>query len=316
MSATGQGSISGDLSGRVAVVSGAGRGIGRAEALAMAAEGASLVVNDLGCTPNGVGTAHGPADEVVREIKAAGGQAVANYDSVATPEGAQRIIKTALDSFGRIDILVNNAGLVLPRHIIDMSIEDFDSVMKVNLYGTFYCIKFACEAMRQQHYGRIINTSSEAGLGKVRRTAYSAAKEGIVGLTRSVARDMGPLGVTCNAVRPRASTRMINEPDAVRMRKDLKDSGALDDLAGLESCMPEHVASLVTYLASGHSANINGQVFMVGGNAIKMYAEPVSPAKFLYARGAGWSYRELIDVMPETLAKEVVNPAPANRDQK
>ena len=155
------------LGGKVAVVTGAGRGIGRAEALALAAEGAKVVVNDLGGAGNGTGASTSPADEVVEEIRKLSGEAVANYDSVATPEGGENIIKTAIDNFGRIDILVNNAGILRDRMIFNMSPEEWDLVIKVHLYGHFHCTKPACVYFRQQRGGRIINTSSTAGLGNM-----------------------------------------------------------------------------------------------------------------------------------------------------
>ena len=196
------------LKGRVAIVTGAGRGIGRAEALLLAAEGAKVVVNDLGGGRDGVGEAASPADQVAEEIKNHGGEAVANYDSVATPEGGENIVKTALNAFGKLDILVNNAGILRDRMIFNMAAEEWDLVMKVHLYGHFHCTRPACAIFREQRSGRIINTASESGLGSVGQANYGAAKEGIVGFTRNVARDMGRYGVTCNAIRPRAATRL------------------------------------------------------------------------------------------------------------
>ncbi|MFQ5925792.1 MAG: SDR family NAD(P)-dependent oxidoreductase, partial [Dehalococcoidia bacterium] len=201
------------LKGKVAVVTGAGRGIGRAEALLLAEEGAKVVVNDLGGAPDGSGEATSPADEVVKEIKDRRGEAVANYDSVATPEGGENIIKTAIDTFGRLDILINNAGILRDRMVFNMSPEEWDAVIKVHLYGHFNCTRPACVIFRQQRSGRIINTSSEAGLGNMGQANYSAAKEGIVGFTRTVARDMGRYGVTCNAIRPIAATRLTVTPE-------------------------------------------------------------------------------------------------------
>lgn len=195
------------LKGKVAVVTGAGKGLGRAEAIGLAAQGAKVVVNDLGAATDGKGTSKGPAEEVVGEIKKAGGDAVPSYASVATVAGAESIIKTAVDSFGRIDILVNNAGFNRDRMVYNTSDEEWDSVIQTNLSGTFYCTRAACRVMRQQNYGRIINTSSHAGLGNMGQANYGAAKEGIVGLTRTVARDMGRYGVTCNVIRPVAGTR-------------------------------------------------------------------------------------------------------------
>lgn len=304
--------MSGLLKDKVAVVTGAGRGIGRAEAIALAAQGAKVVVNDLGGEKDGAGAAKGPADEVVAEIKKAKGQAVANYDSVTTIEGAERIIKTALDSFGRIDILVNNAGILRDRMVFNMTQEEWDAVLKVHLYGHFYCTKFACMVMRQQRYGRIINTSSQAGLGNMGQTNYSSAKEGIVGLTRTVARDMGRYGVTCNAIRPRAATRLTITPELEAAWKRAQAQGlpTLGDYDELRAMMPEHVAQFVVYLATDAASSINGQVFLVGGNMVALYPEP-DPFKYLFKEAGGsWSAEELLETMPKTLAKDIVNPSP------
>jgi len=304
--------MAGLLKDRVAVVTGAGRGIGRAEAIALAAQGAKVVVNDLGGEKDGSGIGKGPADEVVAEIKKAKGQAVANYDSVTTMEGAERIIKTALDSFGRIDILVNNAGILRDRMVFNMTQEEWDSVIKVHLYGHFYCTKFACLAMRSQRYGRIINTSSQAGLGNMGQANYSAAKEGIVGLTRTVARDMGRYGITCNAIRPRAATRLTITPELEANWKRAQAQGlpTLGDYDELRAMMPEHVAELVVYLATDAASNINGQVFLVGGNMIAAYPD-TPPTKFLFKEAGGsWTAEELVETMPKTLAKDIINPSP------
>jgi len=201
------------LKGKVAVITGGGRGIGRAEALLFAEEGARVVVNDLGSEPDGSGKSTSPADDVVKEIKDKGGEAVANYNDVSSTEGGENIIKTALDAFGRLDVLVNNAGLYRDRMIFKMSPEEWDIVLKVDLYGVYNCTRPACMIFREQRSGRIINTSSEAGLGNMGQANYSAAKEGVIGFTRTVARDMGKYGVTCNAVRPRAATRITDLPE-------------------------------------------------------------------------------------------------------
>ena len=199
------------LEGKVAVVTGGGRGLGCAHALALAAEGAKVVVNDLGTGLEGIGSSMNSANEVVAKINKEGGEAVVNYDSVATWKGAESIIRTALDTFRRLDILVNNAGITRDRMSFNMSEEEWDAVIKVHLYGHFYCTRHACNWFRQQRSGRIINTSSHAGLGTTGQVNYSCAKEGIVALTRCIAREMGKYGVTCNAIRPRASTRMTQK---------------------------------------------------------------------------------------------------------
>jgi NAD(P)-dependent dehydrogenase (short-subunit alcohol dehydrogenase family) len=219
------------LEGKVAVVTGSGRGIGRGVAMLMAAEGAKVVVNDPGVAVDGTGHDNGPAAEVVAEIKAKGGTAVPNFDTVATLEGGENIIKTALDNFGRIDILVNVAGILRDRMIFNMPKEDWDAVIAVHLKGHFNTIKPASILMRQQRWGRIINFSSTSGLtGNAGQANYGAAKAGIAGLTRVVARDLGRYGVTCNAIAPGAATRMTaTVPQAardLRARAGIQGAGA------------------------------------------------------------------------------------------
>ena len=299
------------LKGKVAVVTGAGRGLGRAEALLLAEEGAKVVVNDLGTGPDGVGAAASPADGVVKEIMGRGGEAVANYDSVATPEGGENIIKTALDTFGRLDILVNNAGVLRDRMIFNMTPEEWDMVIKTHLYGHFYCTRPACAIFRKQRSGRIINTSSEVGLGNAGQANYSAAKEGIIGFTRTVARDMGKYGVTCNAIRPRAATRLTISPDLAAAIENAQAQGAPLP-AGAEVTailhLPEDIAPFVVYLATDEAANINGCTFLVTGDQIALYSEPVA-MKTIYKAGV-WTLDELSAVVPSTLAAGLVNPAP------
>ncbi len=304
------------LKGKVAVVTGAGKGLGRAEAIAMAAQGAKVVVNDLGAATDGSGVSRGPADEVVAEIKKAGGQAVPSYASVAVVEGAESIIKTAVDNFGRIDILVNNAGFNRDRMIYNTTDEEWESVIKTNLSGTFYCTRAACRIMREQNYGRIINTSSHAGLGNMGQANYSAAKEGIVGLTRTVARDMQRYGVTCNVIRPVAGTRGFIE---LVKEKGLKEAwsrmwGA--ELAEkrvkqmLELNQPEDVAGLVVYLATEQAANVNGCVFEVWHGHIGIFADPPPVEQILWKNGR-FSVEELVETMPTTLTKNKVHDLPA-----
>ena len=304
------------LKGKVAVVTGAGNGLGRAEAIAMAAQGASVVINDLGTTSDGKGMDKGPAEKVVDEIKKAGGTAVPNYASVATVEGAESIIKTAVDSFGRLDILVNNAGFNRDRMIYNIPDEDWDAVLQVNLSGTFYCTRAACRVMRQQNYGRIISTSSHAGLGNMGQSIYSAAKEGIVGLTRTVARDMGRYGVTCNVIRPVSGTRGFIE---MVKEKGLRDAwvkmwGA--ELAErrlkqmLELNQPEDVAALVVYLATDKADNVNGCVFEVWHGHVGIYADPPPVEQVLWKDGS-WTPEELAETMPSTLTKDKVHDLPA-----
>ncbi|OGO32564.1 MAG: hypothetical protein A2Z29_04155 [Chloroflexi bacterium RBG_16_56_11] len=303
------------LKGKVAAVTGAGKGIGRAEAIGLAAQGAKVVVNDLGTAVDGKGTSHGPAEEVIAEIKKAGGEAVPSYDSVATPEGAEAIVKKAVDAFGRLDVLVNNAGFNRDRMVYNTTDEEWESVIKTNLNGTFYCTRAACRVMRQQNYGRIINTSSHAGLGNMGQANYSAAKEGIVGLTRTVARDMGRYGVTCNVIRPVAGTRGFIE---MVQEKGLKDAWAkmwgaevaerrLKQM--LELNMPEDIASLAVYLASEKADNVNGCVFEVWHGHVGIYVDPPPVEQVLWKDGR-WTPEELAETMPATLTRGKVRELP------
>ena len=196
------------LKGKVAIVTGAGRGLGRSHALALAAEGAKIVVNDLGVASDGSGTDASPAEQVANEIKKAGGDAIASFGNVTKLEDCQKTVQEAVDKWGRVDILINNAGVLRDRMVFNMSAEEWDIVIKTHLYGHFNCIRAVASQMRQQRGGRIVNTSSESGLGNLGQVNYSAAKEGIIGLTRTVARDLGRYGIICNAIRPRAGTRM------------------------------------------------------------------------------------------------------------
>jgi len=290
------------LAGKVAVVTGAGRGIGRGEALALASEGVKVVVNDLGGAVDGSGAAHSPADEVVAEIKKLGGEAVANYDSVVSMKGGENIVKTAIDRFGKVDILVNNAGILRDRMLFKMTEEDWDTVLKVHLYGHFYTIKAVSPLFRQQRYGRIINTSSVAGLNATTygQANYGAAKEGIVGLTRKVARDMGRYGVTCNCIRPNAGTRLTLSDEMKKARPEA--------MARFEQMKPEGIAPLVVWLASDDAANVNGRIFFVERGRIGLYSEPILEKQMV--KDGGWTIDELFMFIPVTMTKELVNTDP------
>jgi NAD(P)-dependent dehydrogenase (short-subunit alcohol dehydrogenase family) len=276
------------LKDRIAVITGAGNGIGRAHALAMARQGAKVVVNDIGTSPDGIGSSRAPADKVVEEIINAGGVAVANYDTVTTEEGAAAIIDTAIDHFGRIDILVNNAGVVRdPRDIDEIPFEDWDLVLKTHLYGMFFTSRRACSYMKKQQYGRIVNTASHTGLGWRGFADYSAAKEGIIGLTRTVARDMAEYGTTVNAIRPIAAWR-----------------GTKENIPQVAVNRPEDVASLVVYLVSEPAGNINGQIFEVWKGHVGIFIEPPS-VQDIVRNEKGWTCEELAQIIPRTLAKDL-----------
>ena len=301
------------LEGKVAVVTGAGRGIGRGEALALAAEGAKVVVNDLGGSAEGTSSSNNPADEVVMEIKKLGGEAVANYASVATPDGGNSIIKTAIDNFGRIDILVNNAGILRTRMIFNMSDEEWDLIIKAHLYGHFYCTRAACVHFRQQRSGRIINTSSTAGLGLVGGASYGAAKEGVLGFTKSVALDMGRYGVTCNAINPMADTRLGPNPHVFTQMEKAKSQGMTNPATSITQeallkCTPGMIAPLVVYLATDEAANINGCNFWVAGGEIGIFRD--REMRNCIYKDDIWTLGELVNIMPKSLAKGLINPAP------
>ena len=255
----------GILEGKVAIVTGAGRGLGRSHALHMAAEGAAIIVNDLGGELDGGGNSNTPAQAVVDEIRAAGGKAAANYDDVASWAGAERMIRQAVDDLGKLDILVNNAGILRDRMTFNMGEDDWDSVMRVHLKGHFAPTRFACVYWREQHKagkpiaGRVINTASEAGvIGNAGQANYSAAKAGILSLTMVICREMERYGVTANAIAPRAVTRMTETLFAAFGEDAVKQLG------------PESVSALVTFLASDQAAHVSGQAFIVYGGLIQL----------------------------------------------
>ena len=297
---------------KVVVVTGAGRGIGRGIAILMAEEGAKVVVNDLGGAVDGSGGAQTPADEVVAEIKAKGGDAVANYESVTTVEGGEKIIQTAIDNFGKLDVLVNNAGILRDRMVFNMAPEEWDAVIKVHLYGVFNCTKPASVIFRQQRSGRIISMSSTSGLiGNSGQANYGAAKAGIAGFTRVIARDLGRYGITCNTVAPGAGTRMTLSDEVlaarqIRAEKGLTGGSQQPRQSGPGD--PDDVAPMVVYLASDAAANINGQTFGAAGGNYSLYQNPI-PIKSIHKDGR-WTLDELDSILPTSLLAGLVNPSP------
>ena len=275
------------LEGKVAVVTGGGRGIGRGVAILLSDEGASVVVNDLGCEVDGTGSSQAPADSVVAEIESRGGKAVASYDDVALMDGGESVVRTAIDSFGQLDVLVNSVGTLRDRMIYQMAPREFDQVVRNNLKGTFTVSKFAAIVFRQQRGGRIVNMTSDAGLGQIGRPNYAAASEGIIGLTRTVARDLGRYGVTCNAIAPMVETRLF--PGTVdEFRVPQGPEPTPDQRAGIGPSPavaewegpgypddPENVAPLAVYLCTYASPEINGYVLGVRGGSIFLYSDPL-----------------------------------------
>ena len=300
------------LKGRNAVVTGGAGGVGHAICLGLSAEGASVVVNDVGATRDGSGATTGPSDNVVAEIKKMGGKAIANHDSVVDFAAAERLIKSCVDSFGRIDILVNTHGNLRDRMIWNMSEEDWDVVMNVHLKGTFNTCRHACVLMREQRYGRIINVTSNAWRGTVGHVNYGAAKGGVVSLTRAIAREMGRYGVTANCFDPVAKTRMTFNDEVLAGIKKRLDAGLVtkefyETFLNLPS--PEHVAPFISYLATEEAGNINGQVFHVEKERIGMFSEPVE-FRQIFQTGEIWSVEQLVDLVPKTLLVGYTNPAP------
>lgn len=274
-----------NLTNKVAIVTGAGRGIGRDIALLLAKEGAKVVINDLGGESDGQGNDTKIADEVVREIQALGGEAVANYDSVADYESATNIVETAISSFGRLDIVVNNAGILRDRMLFKMSEAEWDAVISVHLKGSFNMTRAAAPYFKEQKSGRFINFTSTSGLiGNVGQANYSAAKLGIVGLSKSTALDMARYNVTSNAIAPFAWSRLIGtiptETDDEKARVER-----------LKQLSPAHIAPLVAFLGSDEAADVSGQIFGVRGKEIIVFSQP-RPVRSVY-NAEGWSVDSL-----------------------
>ena len=260
----------GTLDGRVAIVTGAGRGIGRSVATLLASEGAAVVVNDLGAAVDGSGSDAGPAQQAVDEIGAAGGKAIASGADISDHAAAEDLIKTAIGEFGRLDVLVNVAGILRDRMVFNMTEREWDDVIRVHLKGTFNTTKFASAHWRslrdQSAQNRIINFTSVSGLhGAPGQPNYAAAKMGIVGLTYSCAHSLAKYGVTVNAISPAASTRMTDSVPTGRRRARAASAGERS---------PDNVAPVVAYLASERSGWINGRIVHSAGYEVSLYSDP------------------------------------------
>ncbi len=278
------------LDGKVAVVTGAGRGIGREIALLMAKYGASVVVNDLGAGLDGEGADASPAGETVASIEKAGGSAVANGDSVADPAGARRIVESAVEHFGRIDVVVNNAGILRDRIFHRMSHADWQAVIDVHLMGSFNVSKAAALHFREQESGCFVHFTSTSGLvGNVGQANYSAAKMGIVGLSKSIALDMQRFNVRSNCIAPFAWSRMIGSIPADTPAQKAR-------VEKLQRMTPDKIAAMVVFLAGDAAAAVSGQIFAVRNNEIFLMSQP-RPIRSVH-RGEGWT--------PETIAEHAL----------
>lgn len=298
----------GILDGKVAVITGSGRGIGREFALSMAGEGAKVVVNDVGVSLDGRGTGDDPAHQVCEEIKAGGGAAVPSYDSVTEFDAAERIIATAVDAFGTVDILVNNAGIVRDRSLLKMTEEDFDAVVAVHMKGAFNCTRHAAPIMKEAGYGRIINITSSAGIrGNFGQTNYGSAKAAIMGMTFIWSIELSRYGITVNAMAPAGATRM---------------TASLFERTGTEpppEANPALNAPLVTYLASTKAAHVNGQILGRTDFAFTVFQHPKQVA-YMW-RDGGWDVDGVVESFDAILGQHLAQvgmtmPSGMEHDQK
>ena len=305
------------LEGRVAIVTGAGRGIGAEVARWLAADGASVVVNDLGASLDGAGLSNAPAEQVAQSIRDAGGSAVANFDSVAEYETAGKIVQSAIDNFGRIDAVCHVAGILRDRMVFNMTEEEWDAVLAVHLYGAFNIVRNCVPHMMNQRYGRIVLFSSGSGLGASGQANYAAAKEGMVGFARALSKELSPYGITANAVYPGGATRMTASiPDSTtqlrqQQRAQLQGGESPEEeipVAPPESRDPANNAPKATYLCSEAAGDITGQVVGISGWQATLYS-PRHVTRSIHKNGR-WTLDELDRLMPISVNDGLVNPVP------
>ena len=301
------------LRGRVAIVTGGGGGIGRGVSKWLAREGASVVVNDVGGAVDGAGASQGPADSVIAEIKAEGGTAMANYDSVATYEGAGKMVQAALDNYGGLDILCHVAGILRDRMVFNMTEEEWDEVLQVHLYGAFNMVRQVVPHLIQQRYGRIVIFSSSSGLGNSGQANYAAAKEGQVGFVRALSRELAPYNITVNAVYPGGDTRMTQGvPDTarqIRAQRGIANRTEAEIREVEDPRDPERNAPKVVYLCTEAAGNITGQVIGTSGLPVTLYS-PRHVSRVIH-KDSPWTLDELEVLMPNSLTQGIPNPAPA-----
>jgi len=297
------------LDGKVAIVTGSGRGIGAGVAKALANEGAKVIVNDIGAALDGEGLSNTPAEQVVDEIKSSGGEAVPNYTDISTMEGGESVVQTAVDTYGQLDIVVTVAGILRDRMIFNMTEEEWDDVVRVHLKGTFTVYKHAAILYRQQRSGRIVTFASESGLfGNTGQGNYAAAKSGIAGFTKVAAKDLGRYGVTANSICPRANTRMTQSvPDAARQLRADRPQDREETPQEL-AMHPEDIGPFVAYLSSDQAASINGQTFLVYDGVITKLSLP-RRVRTIFKQGR-WTTEELLEMVPQNLTQGLVNPSP------
>ena len=306
------------LKDRVVIVTGAGRGLGAEVAAWMAADGASVVVNDLGGALDGTGTSDAPAEQVAQGIRDKGGTAAANFDSVAEYESAGHIVQSAIDNFGRLDAVCHVAGILRDRMVFNMTEAEWDAVLSVHLNGAFNMVRQATPHMIRQKYGRIVLFSSGSGLGSSGQINYSAAKEGMVGFARSLAKELGPYGITVNAVYPGGSTRMT--ASVPQSSKDLRTQVQTAQQPIMqaqgppiqgppEASDPANNAPKAVYLCSEAASDVTGQVIGVSGWNISLYS-PRHVTKSIHKNGR-WTLDELDQLMPISLAQGLTNPMPS-----